>query len=290
MIRFPQISKEQTDKFLLTIDNTPFAKYNKIKKSAGKQNGFLTEHTLFFILQGKKLLHFHDKTIIIDSNQLVLLKKGIYTISEFIPERGEFEALMIFIPEKFLKEFYFNTTDLKLKPTTTNDTQFAIIPSNEILNSFKVQYLSYFGKSFKTMKQILNIKLHELFLMLISSFSKTEVLNFIHSCVNNEQIDIDFIVQKYLFQPITINELASLSGRSLASFKRDFQKEYDASPKHWINQKRLSHANMVLHNTRKNISEIAYECGFENVSHFIKLFKREYGIAPNAMRAEKPTI
>lgn len=233
-------------------------------------------------------MHFHDKTITIDTDQLVLLKKGIYTISEFVPEGGAFEALVIFIPEKFLKEFYFNTIDLK--PTTTTDTQFVIIPSNEILNSFKVQYLSYFGKSFKTMKQILNIKLHELFLILLSSKSKIKVLNFIHSSASNKPIDLDFIIQKYLFQPITTSELANLSGRSLASFKRDFQKKYSSSPKRWINQKRLSHAYMLSQNTSKNVSEITYECGFENVSHFIKMFKQEYSITLNAMRAERVII
>jgi len=288
LTRFPQITKDQTDKLLLTIDNTPFAKHNRIQKTIGKQNGFLTEHTLFFILQGKKLLHFHDKTITIDSDQLVLLKKGIYTISEYIPEGGEFEALMIFIPEKFLKEFYFNT--LESNPATPTDTPFAIIPSNEVLNSFKVQYLNYFGKSFKTLRQILSIKLHEIFLILLSSKSKTEVLNFIHSCASIEQIDLDFIIQKYLFQPITLNELANLSSRSLASFKRDFQKKYNASPKHWINEKRLSHAHMLLQHTIKNVSEIAYECGFENVSHFNKLFKKKYSIVPNAMRTERAII
>ncbi|MDQ2721597.1 MAG: AraC family transcriptional regulator [Bacteroidota bacterium] len=239
-------------------------------------------------MQGKKLLHFHDDTITIDCNQLVLLKKGIYTISEYIPEGGEFEALMIFIPEKFLKEFYFNT--LESNAPTPTDTPFAIITSNEILNSFKVQYLNYFGKSFKTLRQILSIKLHEIFLILLSSKSKTEVLNFIHSCVSFEHLDIDFIIQKYLFQPITLNELANLSGRSLASFKRDFQKKYNASPKLWINEKRLSHASILLQHTSKNVSEIAYECGFENVSHFNKLFKKKYRIVPNAMRTERVII
>jgi AraC-like DNA-binding protein len=42
--------------------------------------------------------------------------------------------------------------------------------------------------------------------------------------------------------------------------------------------------------TDKNVSEIAYECGFENTSHFIKIYKRHYGFTPNSVRAEKTTI
>jgi AraC family transcriptional regulator, exoenzyme S synthesis regulatory protein ExsA len=288
MIRFPTTSKGQPDKFLLTIDNKPIAKYNKVDKSAGKQTGFLVEHTLFFIIQGEKLLHLPDKTITIRNNELILLKKGIYVISENIPEGGAFEALMIFVSDKFLKEFYYNT--IATEPREITDTSLVIFQTNDILDSFKLQYLHYFGKSFKILKQILHIKLYEIFLLLLSTKNKKEVLSFVQSLVDNKKTDLDFIVQKYLFQCVTVNELANLSGRSLATFKRDFQKKYSASPKQWINQKRLAHARMLLMNTDKNISEIAFACGFENVSHFNKLFKKEHKIVPNALRTKSVNV
>jgi AraC family transcriptional regulator, exoenzyme S synthesis regulatory protein ExsA len=288
MIRFPTAVTGSHDKFLLAIDNKPLAKYNKVDKATGKQTGFLTEHTLFFIIQGEKLLHFQDKTITIQSNELILLKKGIYVISENIPEGGAFEALMIFVSDKFLKEFYYST--IATESTEANDTSLVIFQTNDILDSFKLQYLHYFGKSFKSLKQILQIKLHEIFLLLLSTKSQPELLSFIRSSVDNKEIDLDFIVQKYLFQPVTVNELANLSGRSLATFKRDFQKKYSASPKQWINQRRLAHAHMLLENTNENISEIAYTCGFENVSHFNKLFRKEYKIVPTALRAKSVSI
>ena len=51
LIRFPQILKGETDKSFIVVDDIPFAKHNKINTTDGKQIGFLTEHTLFFIEQ-----------------------------------------------------------------------------------------------------------------------------------------------------------------------------------------------------------------------------------------------
>jgi AraC-like DNA-binding protein len=287
MIRFPQIAPDRQDPFLLVSGNTPIAKYNRIGKTTGRQLGFLTEHTLFFILQGEKLLHFQDQTLSIDAGKLILLKRGIYTISEQIPEGGQFEALMLFIPDKFLKAFYFDHIGSAARQgLPSDDKPYTLIPADEILDSFKLQYLGYFGKSIDTLYQILELKLSEVFLLLLASSAKTGILQFIRFAVNNEPADIDFIMRRHLFQSLTIEELASLSGRSLASFKRDFQKKYDASPKQWINQQRLVHAKKLLGDANKNISEIAYECGFETVSHFIRLFKKEYGATPNALRVE----
>lgn len=288
LIRFPQIPKHQTDNTFISFGDIPFAKHNKINTTDGKQIGFLTEHTLFFIMQGKKMFHFGSQTITVDTDQLILLKRGIYSISEYIPDGGQFEALMIFVPDKFLKEFHFKTGGFQT--ATKQESPFVIIPSDELLNSFKSQYLNYFGKSFKAMEKILQLKLHEFFLLLISSTSKTEVLNFINSCLNNQPTDIEFIVKNYLLQPLSISEFAKLSSRSVASFKRDFQKQFNTPPKQWINQQRLAYANTLLNSTSKTVSETCYECGFESVSHFIKIFKKEYGTTPNSSRAEKALI
>ena len=43
---------------------------------------------------------------------------------------------------------------------------------------------------------------------------------------------------------------------------------------------------MLLQNTKKQISEISLDCGFENTSYFISLFKKEYGHTPAAARAK----
>ena len=287
LLKFPQINSKNSDNTFISFGNIAYAKHNKISKTDGKQIGFLTEHTLMFILQGKKYFHFGKKTVAINCNEFILVKRGIYTISEFIPDNGFFEALVIFIPDKFLKAIAFeNRKSTKEK----NETQFVIAKCNSFLNNFSSQYLNYFICDFNRKEKLLQLKLQELFLLLSNSSAKNDVADFLSSSINGASIDIEYIVKTNLLQPLTVADFAKLSMRSLASFKRDFEKQFHSPPKHWINQQRIIYANGLLNSTNKTVSEIAYDCGFENVSHFIKVFKKEFGITPNAARAKSVMV
>jgi AraC-like DNA-binding protein len=113
------------------------------------------------------------------------------------------------------------------------------------------------------------------------------VLALLQNIAFGQPYDIDFIVRKHLLQPLSLEELAKLSGRSLASFKRDFQQQYNSAPKKWINDQRLEHARLLLQHSHKNVSEIAMECGFENIPHFIRIFKQKFGLTPNSVRTQE---
>jgi AraC-like DNA-binding protein len=112
------------------------------------------------------------------------------------------------------------------------------------------------------------------------------VKGFIRSAVGSEPGDIDYVVRQYLLQPVSVGDLAELANRSLARFKRDFQKQYGESPRAWINARRLEHAVMLLQNTKQTVSEVADACGFESASHFIRMFRKAYGCTPGEHRAK----
>lgn len=98
------------------------------------------------------------------------------------------------------------------------------------------------------------------------------------------RVDIRQVVEQYYATPVTLPELAFLSGRSLSSFKRDFQQTYNESPAQWIRNKRLELAKQMLQQTAIPVTEICYSIGFENVSHFSRIFKDHYGFPPTQYR------
>jgi AraC-like DNA-binding protein len=77
------------------------------------------------------------------------------------------------------------------------------------------------------------------------------------------------------------SRIASFTGRSLATFKRDFMKVSPLSPQKWLIQKRLEVAQWKLHNERKNVSDVCAEVGFKNLSHFSKAYKAAFGYTPS---------
>jgi len=284
LFRFPPIPVDLNDHTFLAWDSTAYAKH-KVETRAGQRTVFLTEHTVIFVVKGIKLLHFPGQTITVQPDSVVLLKKGIYVMAEYIEEGLTFEALMIFLPRKALKEFI--SRQASATPVVQQDLPFVIFSVNDLLENFKQQYRGYFGRSFPGQEQLLSLKQQELLLLLLSSDHRQEVMDFMYSAVSAAPEDLEFIVRNYLLQPVTLEEMASLSNRSLASFKRDFQRHYQSAPRQWINRQRLEHAQMLLNNTDRQVSDVALACGFESVSHFIRIFKKEFGVTPRALRAKK---
>lgn len=97
------------------------------------------------------------------------------------------------------------------------------------------------------------------------------------------KIDIlDFMEENYM-SDLSIEEIAHYTGRSLATFKRDFKKISNLTPEKWLIKKRLDKAYELMKASRRRVVDVSAEVGFRNPSHFSTAFKREFGIAPTAI-------
>lgn len=74
---------------------------------------------------------------------------------------------------------------------------------------------------------------------------------------------------------------------SLTSFKRRFAEYYEVSPHCWQIEQRLAKAVDLLLLSDLSIKEVGHECHFANISHFIKLFRRHYGVTPGDYRRSR---
>jgi len=272
---------------LLVQGNTIFAR-RKTEYSPAKRTVFLAEHLLVFVIKGTKFLHLPGQTLTAAPNSVILFRRGIHVMAEYIEEGLDFESMMIFLPTAVIKKFALTQDWKRLDGAPASSC--VVIPSNELLESFKTQYLHYFGKSFPGLDQLLTGKLHELLHLLLATTERQTVANFLRSAIDEQPADLEFVVRTHLFMPVTLAELASLSNRSLASFKRDFQRHYGAAPRQWINRRRLDHARLLLQQTDQTIAAIALSCGFESASHFIRIFRKEYGFTPHHGRAKKAMV
>ena len=85
--------------------------------------------------------------------------------------------------------------------------------------------------------------------------------------------------QSYQFN-VKLDRFAYLTGRSLATFKRDFEKIFNTPPRKWLQKRRLQRAHYLIVNEGKMASDIYFDLGFEDLTHFSHAFKREYGYSP----------
>lgn len=79
----------------------------------------------------------------------------------------------------------------------------------------------------------------------------------------------------------SVDEAAEAACMSKASFYRHFRNETGESPLQFLNRERLSlAARLIRQQPDKSVAAISYQLGFSSTSHFIRLFKKQYGITP----------
>ena len=94
------------------------------------------------------------------------------------------------------------------------------------------------------------------------------------------------IMETNFFSNLSLEEFARLCARSLSAFKQEFKNIYQTTPGKWLQEKRLEYARYLLETTNITIEEICMESGFENRSHFIRVFKNRFGLPPGRMKMQ----
>ena len=85
-------------------------------------------------------------------------------------------------------------------------------------------------------------------------------------------------------RPITLSEVAKVANMPEASFSRFIRKRIGNTFIDSLNEIRLGHATRMLIDTTHNVAEVAYKCGFNNISNFNRTFKKRKGCTPKEFR------
>lgn len=91
-------------------------------------------------------------------------------------------------------------------------------------------------------------------------------------------------IQDHYPHPIRVEELAALLPMSVGQFCRFFKSLTRKTPVEYINTYRIRQAADLLRQTDRKISDIAYDVGFDNLSYFIKVFRRIMHTSPSDYR------
>ncbi|MDJ0783212.1 MAG: GlxA family transcriptional regulator [Desulfosarcinaceae bacterium] len=84
--------------------------------------------------------------------------------------------------------------------------------------------------------------------------------------------------------PVHLEDIAKTTNTSVRQLERLFNLHLGKSPLAYFREMRLKYAHWLLSNTDRAITEIAYECGFSDGSHFSRYYKKQFGDTPTAAR------
>lgn len=240
---------------------------------------FLEQHLLYVVLGGSVKLTCGRQSWTVGKNEMILLRRAqsVSYEKQGSEETGLFESQLFAINDELLKDFL--TSQQVVIPAMTEEYGAQVSPMSERLVAYCWSLAPYFNDPSQVNPGLLRLKVMEL-LYNVMDCSK----NIFRQMLQLRQpvkTDIHRVVEENYTSPISLDELAYLSGRSLSSFKREFQDIYGEPPARWIREKRLSKAQQMLRSSSLSVADVAYSLGFENPTHFSRIFKQQYGYAPS---------
>ena len=126
------------------------------------------------------------------------------------------------------------------------------------------------------------IKVQELMYLLFSKLSLRENTTF--KSINSNDAQKLLVIRNEILNdlstPPVLNELAIIASMSETKLKQLFKQTFGDSIYNYYQKARMEEAAFLLKQAKHSVSEVGYELGFSNLSHFSRLFEKQYGITP----------
>ncbi|MDQ0640302.1 AraC-like DNA-binding protein [Pedobacter sp. W3I1] len=245
---------------------------------------FFKEHLLCYVLS-REIETFDGSTYhTFKAGELFLYKRN--TLGKFLkyPSNGlPYKSISFVLDRDFLMEY---NVGRKSERREGNQVVKAIfpVPTDSLLTNFLHSLSVWFDETIP--EALINLKKQEAVLLLLKNYP--DLANVLFDYADPGKIDLEaFMNQNFKFN-IAISQLAYLTGRSLATFKRDFEKKFHMSPHRWIKTRRLQEAYYLISKRGRRPNDIYIEVGFETLAHFSHAFKKHFGENPSALRIKKP--
>lgn len=248
----------------------------------------VTEQACFlYVLQGEFQYQVDTEQINIPANYSLLLNCITSGKQLRNPEPSSTCEIVIvtFYPD-ILKKIY----DRELPTLLHAPKNIISKKSNEkINNDFLIQkyiegLLFYFENPSLINEDILVLKLKEIILLLSQTQNAEAVQIILSQLFSPTTYTFKQVIEANLFSQLTIEQLAEQNNLSVSSFKREFAKLYNDSPANYIKNKRLEKAAQLLRVSNQRITDIAFDCGFNDLANFTKSFSDKYNVTPTNYR------
>jgi len=251
---------------------------NKILFSCYNQSEFeseqiISEHTLVSVTAGTLELIFSQNTLVLKEGEIALVKRNqLLKAKKYPDENGfSFKSISITFNQSFLRKYALQNKIQEQEKYVGKSIVY--LKNNIYIRSYFASLEPYLNNPQYLNKNLSNLKSSEA-IELLKNLDCHELL---FDFSEPFKIDLErFMHENFKFN-VPLVDFAKLTGRSLSTFKRDFKKTFETTPQKWLTSKRLEEAHYLISKKNKRPSEIYYNLGFENFSHFSKIYNLEFG-------------
>jgi len=252
-------------------------------QQVGKTGLFSNCNYISYVISGRRILSKPGQCLEMTEGKALFVKKGGW-VAEKIASEG-WCVMIFFIPDEYLKKFiieYRPNLPLKDLPPAPTE-QMVELNVNDTTRFFFQSMLPYFTLNPPAPENLLELKFKELVLSLLNDKSNQHFLSYLNM-LNSVQPSVEEIMLNNYTCNLTLADYARLACKSVPVFKREFKKTFNDTPANWVTKRRISLAAQLLQNTSNSITDVGFECGFENQTHFSRVFRQRMGRSPLQFR------
>ncbi|WP_377579181.1 helix-turn-helix domain-containing protein [Ohtaekwangia kribbensis] len=245
------------------------------KSREGEQ--FVPEHIFSYQIAGTLTLYDGTQEYIFKDGDFRFIKRNnLLKFTKQPPAAGEFKSISIYLDQETLRKI---SIEYNYSVNHIHDGDSILkLEAHQMFKSYLESLEPYDTLNERGSDELVALKLKEAILILIKT--NPELKDILFDFSEPGKIDLEAFMNKNYHFNVTLNHFAYLTGRSLATFKRDFEKIFRTSPSRWLLQRRLKEAYYQIKEKGKKPSEVYLEVGFEDLSHFSFAFKNAFGHAP----------
>lgn len=234
-----------------------------------------------YVLEGRKDWRSADGKVELYAGDMAFVKKGGSIVEQYFGT--PFCVLLFFMTDEFICEV-FRTVEVQAKDAAPL-SPLARVHTTPAMDAFMNSMLPHFRSERSMDPKLVELKLRELLLNIAGEPRNAAFVASFQAMMQGRALDrMRRIMEDNYTYNLSLEAYARMCGRSLSAFKRDFQQLFHAPPGRWLREQRLRRAKLLLSAGDLQVSEVAFQCGFENLSHFSKAFKEEFGHSPIALK------
>ena len=141
----------------------------------------------------------------------------------------------------------------------------------------------YFDNPALMTKDLMILKLKE-FILLLYHIDYPGIRSMLANLFSPPELNFRSIVLSHLYSDLNLLDFAALTNMSLSTFRRRFRLVFGTTPKKFIQDKKMERAALLLKASKLSVTEICFEIGFNDLSSFIRSFKKCYSKTPTEFR------
>lgn len=264
-----------------TVKNQLYVFYNCPQKEKVMQL-YSAYNQFVFSLGGRRNFYKGNQKWELTEDTAFLLKRTAFH-QELHNKTEGWKVLALYVKDDYFKnvleEFRSHLSWEDLPPH--KDDMLLFVHLNERIKNCYLSMLPYFDEDKDYPEEIIEMKFKELLYNIFKHPDNKHILSYVNAISTGYITPIWEVMESNFMFNLKLEEFAEISNRSLSAFKREFQDHYDTSPGKWLSKKRLERAIIYLKTTDNPVSSIAFDCGFNNASHFSRVFKDRFGVTPS---------